>query len=772
MRRLAIIDPVLRARDHESLLASAFENAPDAMVVVSQHGVIESLNAQAERLFGYPRQELLGENLEILVPERFGQRHVQHREVFFAAPSSRPMGSGLELLGLGRDGREFPIEISLFSVAGAQGRLVVAAIRDITDRLQAEQALRERDERLADAVESLSNGIILFDADEKLILCNGVYREMFPELAGILDDPETTIDDIVHVTAEAKQAVGQIGDAAAWAALRLKRFRAANESHEQRLSDGRWILASERRTRSGGTVGLRADITERKHAEQANRENSAQLRYITDALPARIAYVDSEKRYRFVNRMVEQHEGLPGSSIIGKTMLEVLGPERYEQKRAHCDRALAGESFVESWRGTFDGKPADIRATFVSNVGENGRVAGFILLVEDVSEARAIGEQLRRAQKLQAIGQLTGGIAHDFNNLIGAVLGNLELLEDIVEDQNAKRFISVAKRASLRGTELTHRLLAFSRQQELRPTRIDVPALVQDVQRLLLRTLGDHIQVVVKSAPGLPSITADAAQLENAIINLAINARDAMPAGGTLTIEVDTVTLTEAEAGVSRELEPGPYVLLSIQDTGSGIPADTLDKVFEPFFTTKDVGIGTGLGLSMVHGFMKQSKGHIAIDSEEGVGTKVKLYLPANPGGPEPIVEKPVDQPLQLPRGNESVLIVEDDADIRNYVVQVLNDLGYAVSEAEDGPSAIELADRIGHVSLLVSDVVLPCGLNGSEVADRFRLRFPEMKTLFISGHARGALMQHNEGVASQRLLSKPFTREELAREVRAALEQ
>ncbi len=389
----------------------------------------------------------------------------------------------------------------------------------------------------------------------------------------------------------------------------------------------------------------------------------------------------------------------------------------------------------------------------------------------DATDQHRAEELLIQAQKMEAVGQLTGGIAHDFNNLLLAILGNLELLEDrVAEDEKARRYLGTALRATHKGADLTQRLLAFSRKQALHPAVVDVNELVLGMLDLLQGALGGAVEMRTRLSGSRPKAMIDAHQLENALLNLALNARDAMPEGGNFTVETRGVELEAEYFADPESVEPGDYVLVSVSDSGDGMRPDVLERAFDPFFTTKDVGAGSGLGLSMVYGFVKQSGGHVAIYSEPGAGTSVKLFLPdAQADARETAASAPVES--RMPRGSESVLLVEDDPAVRAYVKEALGGLGYTVAEAAHGREAVKLLRRLQHLDLLLTDVVLPMGMNGRQVADAVRLKFPDVKCLFASGYAEIGTAEFGRPDSRRGFLDKPFTRATLARRVRELLD-
>jgi PAS domain S-box-containing protein len=392
-----------------------------------------------------------------------------------------------------------------------------------------------------------------------------------------------------------------------------------------------------------------------------------------------------------------------------------------------------------------------------------------------IAERERAEEALRQSQKMEAVGQLTGGIAHDFNNLLTVIAGNIDIARRHVGEAGEGRVLRALGNAQVgaeRAAVLTQRLLAFSRRQPLNPRAIDANKLVTGMGELLHRTLGETIEVETVLAAGLWRIEADPNQLENAILNLAVNARDAMPDGGKLTIETANTHIDRDYAARNAGVTTGQYVAICVSDTGSGMDADTLERAFEPFFTTKEVGKGTGLGLSMVYGFVKQSGGHLKIYSEAGQGTTVRIYLPRLLGEANEAEDGPEEA---VPEGSreETILVCEDDDDVRAYTVEVLRELGYRVLEAHDGPSALRLLERQeGNVDLLFTDVVLPSGMTGAVLAQEARARRPELRILFTTGYARNAIVHHGRLDPGVELITKPFAYADLASRVRDMLDR
>jgi signal transduction histidine kinase len=390
-------------------------------------------------------------------------------------------------------------------------------------------------------------------------------------------------------------------------------------------------------------------------------------------------------------------------------------------------------------------------------------------MVKRFQEIEANEAQVRQAQKMEAVGQLTGGVAHDFNNILTVITGTIEILGEAVKDRpQLAQITDMISAAAARGADLTRHLLAFARRQPLQPRNTDVNALVIDAARLLRPTLGEQIEIESMLAHDSAPALIDPSQLSTAILNLALNARDAMPDGGKLTLETRNVVLDENYPSMTSEIKPGNYVMIAVSDTGEGIPGGLLDKVFEPFFTTKEVGKGSGLGLSMVYGFVKQSNGHIKIYSEEGHGTTVKLYLPAAAGVPDALAAEAGISGGE--HGGESILIVEDDALVREYVVTQISRFGYHTMAAGNAAEALALIDGPERFDLLFTDVIMPGGLNGRQLATEALKRRPELKVLYTSGYTENAIVHHGRLDAGVLLLPKPYLSSDLARMIRTAL--
>jgi PAS domain S-box-containing protein len=604
--------------------------------------------------------------------------------------------------------------------------------------------------------------------------------------------PAIFIDDVPKL----RLAVEQVGETGPYYA----EFRVTHPDGSVHWIAGKGEITKDESGRALRVAGVCYDISERKALE-------ARLLALNEGLEARVAnrvrqlaataaqLEDTERRFRLLidavtdyaiymldkagnivswNPGAERIKGYSSGEIIGQHFSCFYTEDDRRQgvpQTALATAERAGKYEAEGSRVRKDG------STFLASVVINairdpsGNLLGFAKITRDVTEKKAVEDQLRQAQKMEAIGHLTGGVAHDFNNLLTVIMGNLERLERILPSaQFTDRLISGALRGATRAAMLTQQLLAFSRRQPLLPEVLSVNRLVAGMSELMRRTIGEAIFVEVVLAGGLWPTLADSNQLENALINLAINARDAMPDGGKLTIETANTHLDDAYARMNHEVQPGQYIGIFITDTGTGMAPETVAQAFEPFFTTKEIGHGTGLGLSQVYGFIKQSGGHVRIYSEVGEGTTVKLYLPRYRGA-EDVADDSVET-RGVPRGREEViLVVEDDPDVRDYTAEIVSDLGYTVLSAVDGASALRQLDSHREVALLFTDVGLAGGMNGRQLAEQALRRRPRLKILYTTGYARNAIVHQGRLDPGVEVVFKPFSYTDIAAKLRRILD-
>ncbi len=531
----------------------------------------------------------------------------------------------------------------------------------------------------------------------------------------------------------------------------------------------------------GASTNVTAEVTAREEAEQAHRrlmaakrqsdETLALLDTLQSAAPVGFAFVDRELRHVRVNEALAGIDGLSVSDHVGRTIEEVV-PDLWPQLGPVCAQVLERRQPVLNFEisGETPARPGELRhwLTTFYPVVVGDAVTGIGIVAIEVSELRRMEAQLRQVQKMEAIGNLSGGMAHDFNNLLGVVIGNLDLLCD--SEGAGGEILELAKEArdaALRGADLTRRLLAFARRQPLQPRRVDVNDLVTGAVKLLGPLLGEDIEVGLDLGADLWPVVVDAAQLEASLANLATNARDAMPAGGSLTIATRNQPLDADYVARHSYVSEGDYVLIEVTDTGSGMPPDVASRVFEPFFTTKEQGRGTGLGLSMVFGFMKQSGGHINVYSEVGTGSTFRLYFPRAEAGAAAAEGARLEEPA-LRGADEVVLVVEDNGALRRVALRQLVELGYRVREAASAQAALELIALDPGVDVLFTDVIMPGGMDGRQLAEIARRRWPHIKVLLTSGFP-GTVVARGKTTAP--LLSKPYRKDQLARVLRELIE-
>ncbi|SHL62911.1 PAS domain S-box-containing protein [Bradyrhizobium lablabi] len=633
------------------------------------------------------------------------------------------------------------------------------------------QAASERDrhterERLFSAVVESSNDAIITKAlDGTITAWNRAAERLFgysaTEAVGqridIIVPPERR-DEISEILAK----IGRGEAIEHYETLRVRK-----DGKELHVS----LAVSPLRSSTGEVVGaskIARDITESKRTERALSQEVEERRRIFETSQDLILVTDTKGNFVQVSPSSMTILGYRPDEMIGHSAVEFIHPDDLESTRHEMRSARRGQHMrnFETRYVHKDGQAVTL--TWMGAWSEPVRRHFFV--GRDLTEKQAAEAQIRQVQKMDAVGQLTGGIAHDFNNILTVITGTIGILSDAVAE--SPQLTAIAKmidEAAERGASLTKHLLAFARKQPLQPREIDVNALVLETAKLLHPTLGEHIEIAPKLAVDAWTAMVDPNQLTTAILNLSLNARDAMPTGGKLTLETTNVYLDEGYAGMHSEVTVGNYVMIAVSDTGTGIPAANLEKVFDPFFTTKEVGKGTGLGLSMVFGFVKQSNGHIKIYSEEGHGTTVKIYLPRATGLDQTAAE--AREAARVQRGREVVLIVEDDELVRRYVITQIESLGYTTLEASNATEALNVIDNGSAIDLLFTDVIMPGPMNGRQLVDEALKRRPSLKTLYTSGYTENAIVHHGRLDSGVLLLAKPYRKSDLAKMMRMALD-
>ncbi len=555
-----------------------------------------------------------------------------------------------------------------------------------------------------------------------------------------------------------------LADAASLLAAREQELRKARDQLEARVSERTAELARANRA-------LQAEIGERKRAEEDLSQANDTLHAVIQASPLAIIGLDLQGNVKSWNRAAEQMFGWSEAEVVGR-LLPTVPEQDYEEFRTLMEAAAHGQMLtgLERRRRCKDGSMMDVRIWTSPLRDATGTITGMIAVMADFTERKRLEEQLIQAQKMEAVGRLAGGVAHDFNNLLTVISGYGHMLVNGVRSNEPLRgFAEEVLKASERAARLTSQLLAFSRRQAIQPKIMDLNSLVANMEKMLSRVIGEDIELKTVLRPNLWPVQVDPGRIEQVIMNLAVNARDAMPNGGRLTIETSNVDLGDASDPARADFRSGPHVMIAVTDTGHGMDAQTKSHLFEPFFTTKEKGRGTGLGLSTVYGIVKQHGGDIWVYSEPGRGTTFKIYLP--PAREKAESEQLASARARPLRGSETILLAEDEEGVRKLVREVLELRGYRVLEAGDGPAAIELArTHAGPIDLLLTDVVMP-QMSGSEVAENLRRLRPEVKVLFLSGYTDHVVIDHGVVPVGADFLEKPFTPDVLAQKVRSVLD-
>lgn len=629
---------------------------------------------------------------------------------------------------------------------------------------------------LTDALEAIGDGFVLWDRDGRLVACNQNFRELFGKNAGAVV-PGAGFCELIRLQAESGALRSANGRVEEWIAERLERHDDPQISVEEELTDGGWIRVRESRSGTGRTVGLYTDITDIKRREIALKtfaQTNRRLAAAVNATSSAVLITDPRRPGNptvFANPAFTTMTGWPVEEALGRNRKFLNGPETDPEVLAELDAAMhEGRSAkVELGLRARNGRRfwAEVNASPIRD--NEGKVTNWVIIHSDITARKETEEQLLQSQKMELIGQLTGGLAHDFNNLLTVVLGNLEfaLGSDSVHDAETARQLQIAFDAGRRGAELTKRMLAFARRQALAPKTTDLGQMVAGFEEFLGRSLGAGVDIRTEVVDNVWPVLIDQSQMENAILNLAVNARDAMPRGGTVKLQVANCTLSGLTDAGGQEMPAGDYVCVSVADTGFGMSPDILRKAVQPFFTTKESGKGTGLGLSMVYGFATQSRGHMRIESAPGEGARIELYFPR---ATEDVREETGRSEECLDGGQERILLVDDEPQVRAIAAIQLKRLGYDVIQAEDAHEALELLESGGPVDLLVTDIGLPGGMNGLDLAGAVRGRLPRMPVLYVSGYSDGTSSESAESDPTALFLAKPYDRAALAAAVRKAL--
>jgi PAS domain S-box-containing protein len=735
------------------------EFAPDAIVGVEQEGNIVVANHRAETLFGWSRRQLVGSRVEMLIPQRFRDGLPDHRAGYFATPTSRPMGANLDLWGLRQDGSEFPAEISLSSIDAPTGRIALVAVRDVSERHLADQARA----RLAAIVDSSNDAIIGHSVDNVITSWNRAAVELYGY----------TPDEVIGRKLTMLSGLDTADTAMLSAGAHVRHLET-----EQMRKDGTRIevalTISAVRDARGTVLGMATiarDISVQKRAERT-------FRGLLEFAPDAIVGVRQNGSITLANRQAEALFGYSRDELL-HTPVELLVPDRFGAGHAaHRDgyfrdpRTRGMGAGVELYARRKDGSEFPAEISLSSLETDEGVVA--VAAIRDISDRaetereRALLEELNQSRRLESVGQLAGGIAHDFNNLLGVIINFATFVADeLPADSQAREDIEEIRQAARRGAALTRQLLIFSRREVVKREILDLASVASGLENFLHRALGERVRLSLVSEHGLWPIEADRGQIEQVLVNLAVNGRDAMPQGGRLVIEMSNVVLDEEFVSTHVGVPAGEYVRLTVSDTGVGMTADVVERAFEPFYTTKPKGEGTGLGLATVYGIVTEAGGHVMLYSEPGVGTSVKIHLPTSRAEPRSEQRPPAAVPAA--RG-ETLLVVEDEDDVRRMSARILTRAGYVVLLAAEGTDALRLAAS-EDIDLVLTDVIMP-GMTGPELVARIRQRQPRMKVVFMSGYSHDMLRHETlEREALSAFIEKPFSGDELQRKIRQLLD-
>lgn len=755
------------ARDHhaarERLFSAAVQSSEDAIVTKTLDGTITGWNPAADRLFGYSAKEAIGKSIYLVIPpDKTAETQENLRRI-----ANGERVEHHETVRLRKDGSRVEVSLSISPIKNPSGQIIGASkiARDITETKGTERALQREIEERRRIFETSQDLIVVLDS-------HGAVVQVSPSCEAILGyRPEEMIGrsgvEFVHPD-DLEMAREDMRTARRGERSRVSDTRILHkDGHPVTLS---WLGSWSEPVRRYFFVGR--DMTESRLAQESLRESEHLSRNIIET--ALDAFVQTDDGGRILNWNSQ------AKKIFGWQRAEALGKDAIELIVAEPDREIVRAGLmrnVQAGKSDFLGRRREITAIrrdgkefrAEASITALRRREGFLFngFFRDLTDKITGEERIRHSEKMEALGQLTGGVAHDFNNILTVITGTIEILADAVAKEPQLAAITrMIDEAAARGAELTQHLLAFARKQPLQPREIDVNQLIVDTAKLLRPTLGEQIQIESAFEAATCVAVVDPNQLTTAILNLALNARDAMPDGGKLILETGSAYLDDTYAG-TNDVRPGHYVVIAVSDTGSGIPPAMLDKVFDPFFTSKGPGKGTGLGLSMVYGFVKQSAGHIRIYSEPGHGTTIKMYLPAGrsaAAGAEGI------SPQAIEGGKETILVVEDDKLVRAYVLTQLHSLGYVTLEAANASEALAIVASGKHFDLLFTDVIMPGTMNGRQLADELGKKRPGLKVLYTSGYTENAIIHHGRLDSGVLLLPKPYRKSDLARSIRTAL--
>ena len=743
----------------------------DVLIVVDSDMKIRTVNKATCELLGYKEKEIIGEPVEII----FAETEILLKEKKLEKLIEEGEVKNFETSFRTKDSRNIPVLFSSSVMKDKDGKMIrlVCTGRDVTERKQTEEALLNAAQQWRTTFDGISDMVCLLDPEGKILRCNNA-------MAGFLKKPFSDIIGRTHW----EIVYGTTAPIQECPVMRMR------ETHRRQTAilpiNDRWfnIAVDPLLDETGGLIGavhIMSDITDHKQAEEALRRSEEKYRTILENIEEGYFEVDIAGNFTFFNDSICRIWGYPKEELMGMNDRQYTDQGNAKKLFQAFNKVYrTGEPAREfDWEIIRkDGTKKYIEASVSLQKDPSGKPMGFRGVIRDITERKqteeemaAVQEQFRQSQKMEAVGQLAGGIAHDFNNLLTVIHGYSELiLTSLDENSRLRQDVREIIHASERASSLTRQLLAFSRKQILQPKVLDLNAHVSNMDKMLRRMIGENIELMTLLAKDLGRTKADPGQIEQVILNLAVNARDAMLNGGKLTIETANIEFDENYARSHIGVTPGHYVMLSVSDTGVGIAREVKERIFEPFFTTKEKGKGTGLGLSTVFGIIQQSGGNIWVYSEPGLGTTFKIYLPRIEEDIELLKPSAVStKPLQ---GSETILLVEDEEIVRKLACTILQKNGYKVLEAPNGEEALRIVQgKNGNpIHLLVTDVVMP-GMSGRQLADRLERLRPEMKILYISGYTDNAIVHHGVLDKGMHYIQKPFTVEGLVQKVREVLD-
>ena len=753
---LVLQEKLIEANRRNRLILQA---AGEGILELDDKNIITFINPAGRNMLGYPEDEVLGQPIKKLLQAPGEQSVAIRSEILLACETQRPARGSQESFWK-YDGTSFPADFTCTPVR-KKGTLLctVVTFNDISEHERLMRLLRDT-QALAKV-----GGWDFHVGSQRLSWTEEVYHIHEIPLGTSMNFEEAVRFYEPESRAKFREAVRSTLEQGVSFDLELELTTQTGRSL--------WVRTlGKPHKKNGKTVrisGTMQDITDRRITEIALRDTKEFYELILDSVPMRIGYIQTDERFAYVNNRYEDWFDASRDELNGSSVRELVGSDDYRSIKPRIREVLKGERVSFEVSMTRNDEAHQLQVEYLPHLSRSNEVLGFFSVVQDITNRKVLEAQLLQAQKMEAVGQLTGGIAHDFNNLLGVILGNLQLLErPLKNEERLHKKIKTATRAAIRGADLTRRLLSFSRRQLLEPKVLDLNSLVASLDDLLRRTLGEGIAIETVFEENLWATTVDRGQMENALLNLAINARDAMPDGGSLIIETRNVVLDQ---DLHAEAAAGEYVMVSVSDTGCGMSEEVRQQVFEPFFTTKGVGQGSGLGLSMVYGFVEQSGGQVVVQSEEGFGTSLDLYFPRTKTAALAKVEETAVAQF-VPGGDETILVVEDEEDVRFTVVALLHDFGYETLEAENGPKALDILKSRDDIDLLFTDIMMPGGMRGPVLAHQAREIRPDLKVLFTSGYAESAILHRGALVSESAFISKPYRNEELALKLRTVLDQ